>query len=132
MVELAGRLRKLLIVSGFLASLLAVGTDALAGMLREGYNFTSQSISELSAVGAPTRTLVFSLNLTYNALLAAFGLGIWKSSQKLAMRVISMAGDAIPTLAFSVLLFYVGNSKPNVEALEKREVTSCSNTWYYK
>jgi hypothetical protein len=106
MVEFAGRLRKLLLVSGVLASLLAVGTDVLAGMLWDGYSFTSQSISELSAVGAPTRTLVFSLNLIYNALLAAFGFGIWTSSRQRALRVIAglLFGNAI--ISSVVVMFF--------------------------
>jgi hypothetical protein len=38
--------------------------------------------------------------------------------------------DAIPTLAFLVLLFvfYVVNSRPNVKFNGKKRVTSCSNT----
>jgi hypothetical protein len=66
------RMRKLLLICGVLASMLAVGTDVLASMLWEGYSFTSQSISALSAIGAPTRFLVFALNLVYAALLIAF------------------------------------------------------------
>jgi hypothetical protein len=106
MVEFAGRLGKLLLVSGVLASLLAVGTDVLAGMLWDGYSFTSQSISELSAVGAPTRTLVFSLDLIYNALLAAFGFGIWKPSRQRALRVIAglLFGNAI--ISSVVVIFF--------------------------
>ena len=90
------RMRKLLLICGFLASLLAVGTDVLAGMLWEGYSFTSQSISALSAIDAPTRSLVFALNLVYAALLIAFGLGVWGCSRKRAMRVIAglMLGNA--------------------------------------
>ena len=106
MIEFAGRLRKLLLFSGVLASLLAFGTDALAGMLWDGYSFTSQSISELSAIGAPTRPVVFPLNLIYNALLVAFGLGIWESSRKRAMRVITglLLGNAI--ISFVVVIFF--------------------------
>jgi len=43
--------RKLLLICGILSSLLYVGTDILAAMLYEGYSYTSQSISELGAIG---------------------------------------------------------------------------------
>ena len=69
--------RKVLLVCGILAALLFVGTDRLAGTLWKGYSFTSQSISELSAVGAPTRPLVLPLQITMDILMIAFGLGLW-------------------------------------------------------
>ncbi|MEM2130598.1 MAG: DUF998 domain-containing protein [Candidatus Bathyarchaeia archaeon] len=102
MTEIGGRGRKLLLVSGFLASLLAVCTDVLVGMLCEGYSFTSQSISELSAIGSPTRSIAFVLNLVYAALLIAFGLGVWKSSRNRAMRII--AGLLLANAAISIIV----------------------------
>jgi hypothetical protein len=50
--------RKALLVSGVLASLLYLGTDVLAALLYEGYSYTDQTVSELSAIGSPTRHLV--------------------------------------------------------------------------
>lgn len=73
----ASKLRKLLLMCGILASLLYVATDILAGMLWEGYSFSSQAISELSAIGAPTRPLVVTLGIMYDMLLIAFGLCVW-------------------------------------------------------
>ena len=70
----ASRLRNVLLICGMLASLLYVATDILAGMLWEGYSFSSQAISELSAIGAPTRPLVVTLGIIYDVLLIAFGL----------------------------------------------------------
>ena len=69
--------RKVLLICGILASLIYVATDILAGMLWEGYSFTSQAISELSAIGAPTRPLVVTLGIIYDVLLIAFGLCVW-------------------------------------------------------
>jgi hypothetical protein len=46
--------RKVLLVCGILSSLLYVATDILGAMRFEGYSYTSQSISELMAVGAPS------------------------------------------------------------------------------
>lgn len=73
----ASKLRKVLLICGILASLLYVATDILAGMLWEGYSFSSQAISELSAIGAPTRPLVVTLGIIYDVLLIAFGLCVW-------------------------------------------------------
>jgi hypothetical protein len=73
-------LRKVLLVCGILSSLLYVGTDILAARLYEGYSYTGQTISELFAIGAPTRPLVVSLFLTRSVLQVAFGLGVWMSA----------------------------------------------------
>jgi len=71
------RIRKALLVCGIAGPLLFVATDILAGTRWKGYGFVSRSISELSAVGAPTRPLVVPLNLAAEALLIAFALGVW-------------------------------------------------------
>jgi hypothetical protein len=81
--------RKLLLVCGILASLLYVGMDILAVMRWEGYSYTDQTVSELFAIGAPTRPLVVTLMLTYSVLIIAFGWGVWGSARgKRALRVV--------------------------------------------
>ena len=70
-------LRRVLLVCGILSSLLYVGTDILGGMLYGDYDFTSQYISELGAIGAPSRSLVFPLYLIHDVLVIAFALGVW-------------------------------------------------------
>ena len=81
-------MKKVLLVCGVLSSLLYVGTDILAGMLWKGYSFTDQAISELSAIGAPTRPLVAPLLIIYIVLLLAFGFGVWRSAGRIrALRV---------------------------------------------
>jgi hypothetical protein len=72
--------RRVLLGCGIAASALSVAEDALAGALTEGYSFTAQSMSELGAVGAPTRPLIVPANLTYDALMIAFGAGVWSAS----------------------------------------------------
>ena len=74
--------RKVLLVCGILYSLLSVGTDILAGMLWKGYSFTSQAISELSAIGAPTRPFLTLTGIVYLFLVVAFGLGVLGSAGK--------------------------------------------------
>lgn len=83
--------RKALLVCGIASSLLYVGTDLLGAMRYEGYSYISQTVSELSAIGASTRPLVVPLFLTYGVLVIAFGLGVWRSAgRKRVLRV--MAG----------------------------------------
>jgi hypothetical protein len=50
-------IRKILLVCGILSSLLYVAMNVLVAMEWEGYSSVSQTISELSAIGAPTRSL---------------------------------------------------------------------------
>jgi len=81
-------LKKVLLICGILSSLLYVGTDILAGTLYPGYSFTNQAISELSAIGSPTRPLVAPILTIYIVLLIAFGLGVWRSAgRNRALRV---------------------------------------------
>ncbi|SDX99427.1 Protein of unknown function [Evansella caseinilytica] len=83
--------RKVLLICGILSSLLYVGTDILAAMQWEGYSYTSQAVSELSAIGAPTRPFVVSLFSIYNVLVIAFGLGVlWGT--KIGKRPLRVAG----------------------------------------
>jgi hypothetical protein len=76
-------LRKILLLCGILSSLLYVAIDALAA-LRYGvyHSYLSQAISELGAIGAPTKQLVDPLFLTYDILLIAFGVGVWASADR--------------------------------------------------
>lgn len=101
MVRTGARLRNLPVICGILAPLLFAGTDIFTGTLWEGYSFSSQSISELSAVGGPTRSVVVPLNFTYNALMVTFGLAVWGlAHQKRAPRIMAslIIGNAITAL----------------------------------
>jgi hypothetical protein len=76
-------LQKAALLCGLLAPLLFIATDFLAVTRWEEYNFiSSQSISELSAPAAPTRTLVVTLNIIYYLLMIAFGSGVWNLAAK--------------------------------------------------
>jgi len=79
--------RKVLLVCGISSSLLYVATNILRALYWEGYSYTSQSVSELFAVNAPSRPLVVPLYITYDVLVIAFGMGVWGSaSRKRALR----------------------------------------------
>jgi hypothetical protein len=72
--------RKALLVAGIVAvGVYAVG-DLLSGLLYVGYSFKDQAISELTALGAPVRPLMLAAMTAHGLLVAAFGVGIWRSA----------------------------------------------------
>jgi len=71
--------RKGLLICGIVSSLLYVVMNIVAAMFYEGYSSISQTVSELSAIGAPTRPLWVSLAIVYSLLVIAFGFGVWQS-----------------------------------------------------
>ena len=89
-VGTASKLRKVLLICGIVSSLLYFTMDIVAGLLTGGYSFTSQAISELSAIGAPATPMWVPLGFVYAALLIAFGVGVWviAGGQRRALRVI--------------------------------------------
>jgi hypothetical protein len=83
--------RRLLLYCGVVASLLYIAMNILIPFLYEGYNWKTQVVSELSAVDAPTRSLWFPLGIAYTLLIAAFGLGIFRSAgQKRSLRIVGI------------------------------------------
>ena len=97
-------LRKILLACGVLSSLFYVAITILTALRYEGYSSASQTISELSAIGAPTRTLWVLLGAVYSLLMTAFGWGVWRSaSRNRPLRVaggLIMAGFAVTGLAW--------------------------------
>jgi hypothetical protein len=86
-------LRKILLACGPVSSLLYVAMTVVAALQWPAYSSASQTISELSAIGAPTRSLWVLPGALYTTLIIAFGWGVVLSAgQSLAMRA---AGGAI-------------------------------------
>lgn len=82
-------IRKSLLVCGVLSSLVYLALCVFAPLLWEGYNSRSQAVSELGAIGAPSRPLVTLLGTLYEILVIAFGVGVWASSfRNRALRVV--------------------------------------------
>jgi Protein of unknown function (DUF998) len=75
-------LRKIMLICGIGSSVLYVAMNIFVPLRYEGYNFATQTISEISAIGAPTRTVWVWLGIAYTLLMAAFGWGILKSSNE--------------------------------------------------
>jgi len=80
-------LKQILLICGILSSLLYAAM--MITIQYEGYSLTSQVPSELSAIGAPTRSLWIPLGFVYTVLMIAFGLGVWVSDgSNRALRVV--------------------------------------------
>ena len=73
-------LKKTLLIGGILSSLLYVAMNIIVAMQYPGYNPASYTVSELSAIGAPTRSLWTGWAFVYTFLVTAFGWGIFKSA----------------------------------------------------
>jgi hypothetical membrane protein len=75
-VHTSDRARQILLACGILSALLYAATDLIGGLRYEGYSFTSQAVSELMAVGAPSEPLVDPLFIIYGLLALAFAVGV--------------------------------------------------------
>ncbi len=73
-------IRKVLLICGILSSLLYVAMNILVPAQFEGYSSASQTVSELSAIGAPTRAMWVPLGALYTLLFIAFGFGVRMSA----------------------------------------------------
>lgn len=79
---------KALLICGIVSSLLYIGTDILLSLRYEGYSYINQAVSELSAIGAPTRPLWLAMSFLFNPLVVAFGIGVWRSAgDKRSLRI---------------------------------------------
>jgi hypothetical membrane protein len=97
---------KILLICGILATLIYIGVDILAASLYEGYSYTDQAISELSAIGAPTSWLWHILTFIFNPLIIAFGIGVWFSANhKRPLRITGILLIIWGILGFIWLLF---------------------------
>jgi len=82
-----------LLVCGILAPLVYFAADRLAGSLLEGYSFSAQSMSDLTAAGSPVRSLSVGLTCVACTLMVAFAVGVWRA-----------ANGGIPVRGIAVLL----------------------------
>lgn len=65
---------------GILSSILYVAADAAGALASPGYDSVAQAISELTAIGAPTRPLLVAPFVGYDALVIAFGVGVMRAA----------------------------------------------------
>lgn len=91
-------IRAALLVAGIAAPVLYVVMNIVGALRFHGYSTVSQTVSELSAIGAPSRPLWVGLAIVYGMLIIAFGVGTWLSAgDRRAVRVIGavLIADAL-------------------------------------
>ncbi len=91
-------LRRALLAYGIAGSILYTAIDIIAGLQYPDYSFTSQAISELFAIGAPTSGLVVPIFTLSSLLTLAFAAGVWLSSggsRALRLAALMFAGNAV-------------------------------------
>lgn len=82
------RITRILLSCGIVSSLFYLFMNVFVPLKYEGYNSASQTISELSAIDAPTRDLWVALGVIYALLTFVFGLGILRSTpRKRSLRI---------------------------------------------
>lgn len=96
-----------LLIAGVLSSLVYAVADVIGGIRYPGYDFTSQAVSELMAIGAPTERFVDTLFIMYCLLALAFGVGVYREGVRWSRRVRTagallivnaIIGTTLPTL----------------------------------
>ena len=100
-------MQKGLLVCGIVASPLYALATILGAMDFDGYSTTSQTVSELFAIGAPSKSLVDPLLITYSILWFAFGVGVWYSAgRQRALRVAAVGLIGKEVTGLVVQLFF--------------------------
>lgn len=84
---------RMTLATGILASLLYAAMLVLVPLWWKEYSSASQTVSELSAIDAPTRSLWVALGIVWGGLYAAFGWGVWKAGRD--NRALRVAGALI-------------------------------------
>lgn len=82
-------MRRLLLLSGIASSVVYIVADVLGALRYPGYSYVDQTISELSAIGAPSRPLMLGLFGIYPALLLLFAIGVWLTSDRGPLQLIA-------------------------------------------
>jgi CubicO group peptidase (beta-lactamase class C family) len=88
-----------LLYAGILTALLYGLMNVVTPALYPGYDWTSQTVSELSAIDAPTRSFWGVLGVLYGLLMLAFGWGVWRSDPN--SKALRVAGASLLLAAFS-------------------------------
>jgi Protein of unknown function (DUF998) len=74
-------LTRLLLVCGILSAVLYAAVLVFVPLRWAGYSSASRTVSELSAIGAPTRSLWAPLGMLWTFPYIAFGWGVWRAAR---------------------------------------------------
>jgi len=91
-------LQKILLYCGIISIAWYVAINIIVPLQYAGYSIASQTVSELSAIDAPTRSLWVMLCIPFSILTIVFGFGVWSSAgdnKKLRFVAIVVILDAI-------------------------------------
>lgn len=94
-----------LLICGIAAALLYMGADVFISTQYPGYSYRDQAISELSAIGAPTKGMWTILLILFDPLLVAFGLGVRKVAGH--SRSLRITGSLLIVWGLLGLLWYL-------------------------
>jgi hypothetical protein len=83
---------------GVVALGLYVGMDAIAALRYDGYHYADQTISELSAIGAPTRSFWLPLGFVHSALMLLFAAGLWRTARQRLLQVVGLLAASVGVL----------------------------------
>jgi hypothetical protein len=111
--------RRVFLVGGVLSSLLyLIGIDVIAALRYHDYHrYTDQMVSELLAIGAPTRALLVWLCIPYNVLVFGLAVGVWASAgEKRATRFTAAALVGYAAASTAGLLFFPMDVRGTVES----------------
>jgi hypothetical membrane protein len=97
-------LRRILLLCGILSPILYAIADTLAGLQWASYSFRDQTISELGAIGAPSRQLFSFLLIPTYLLFIVFGVGVWQSA--VGRRKLKIAAGLL--IAFGIIAIIAG------------------------
>lgn len=97
-------MRRIMLLCGILSPLLYAVADILAGLQWESYSFRDQTISELGAIGAPSRQLFSALLIPTYLLFLFFAVGVWQSAE--GRRKLKIAAGLL--IAFGTIAITIG------------------------
>jgi hypothetical protein len=92
------QLRRALLGCGIASSVVYIAANVIASLVWPSYSSTSQTISELSAIDAPSRSTWLPLGLAYDVLLIGFGIGVWQCARTRSLKITSAMLIAIGVL----------------------------------
>jgi hypothetical protein len=110
-------LRRTLLVFGILTPPLYVAINLLGAAQWENYSFASQAVSELSAIGAPSRSLLLWLGAVYDLFVLAFALGVWRSAgskRSLRITAASLFGTVVVDTLFRFAPMHMRGTPPTL------------------
>lgn len=95
-VTRGSKVRKVLLICGILSGAFYFAGDVLMSAAYPGYSYLNQTVSELNAIGAPTRGLSIAFGIVSYLFLVSFGAGVCQSA--VGSRRLRMVGAALAAL----------------------------------